>query len=298
AAPNDAHPRKVRADFLGNDQATPVTEVGTFRCRALHSNHMAGHLYMEYGSDSLRGRGVVADIPEPEALKNGGRGYLRNISLVNVWSTAPFMHNNAIGPEICGKPANRDNDFHRARYVGADGKLLAEQPACLRYDPSVDGRFELYKRSMHELLNPAARGRKVTFTNADLLIDMGIRPLEGKVEKPLGGFGQVKIPMGASAGFLNGLLHKQLIADLYLAKHDPARLEAAGRKALVPTLQAITEEVLKEPKRFVDILREQRDFLSANYVSCDQLVENEGHRFGEDLSDADKKAVTAFLATL
>jgi hypothetical protein len=48
----------------------------------------------------------------------------------------------------------------------------------------------------------------------------------------------------------------------------------------------------------VDILREQRDFLSANYESCDQLVENEGHRFGEDLSDADKKAVTAFLATL
>jgi hypothetical protein len=56
AAPNDAHPRKVRADFLGNDQATPVTEVGTFRCRALHSNHMAGHLYQEYGSESMRGR--------------------------------------------------------------------------------------------------------------------------------------------------------------------------------------------------------------------------------------------------
>ncbi|WP_298595771.1 cytochrome c [Zoogloea sp.] len=298
AAPNEAHPRKVRADFLGNDEATPVTEVGTFPCRALHSNHMAGHLYMEYGSESMRARPPLADLPQKDELKNGGRGYLRNISLVNVWATAPFMHNNAIGPEICGKPANHDNDFHRARYVGADGKLLAEQPACLRYDPSVDGRFELYKRSMHELLNPAARGRKVTFTNADLLIDVGIRPLDGKVEKPLGGFGQVKIPMGASAGFLNGLLHKQLIADLYLAKHDPARLEAAGRKALVPTLQAITEEVLKEPKRFVDILRERRDFLSANYVSCDQLVENEGHRFGEDLSDADKKAVTAFLATL
>ena len=38
AAANEQHPRKVRADFLGNDQATPVTEVGTFRCRALHSN--------------------------------------------------------------------------------------------------------------------------------------------------------------------------------------------------------------------------------------------------------------------
>jgi hypothetical protein len=68
---------------------------------------------------------VVADIPERDELKDGGRGYMRNISLVNVWATAPFMHNNAIGPEICGKPANKDNDFHRARYVDRDGKLLA-----------------------------------------------------------------------------------------------------------------------------------------------------------------------------
>ena len=172
------------------------------------------------------------------------------------------------------------------------------QPACFEYDPSVEGRFELYKRSMAELLHPTSRGRKITLTNADLLIDMGIRPLEGKVEKPLHGFGQVKIPMGTSAGYLNGLQHKQLVGDLFLAKRDPARLEAAGKKALVPTLQAIADEVLKNPSRFVDVLRQHHDFIAANYQSCDQLVENEGHRFGEDLSEADKKAVTAFLATL
>ena len=298
AAPNDAHPRKVRVDFLSNELSTSVTEVGTFRCRSLHSNHRAGHLYMEYASDTLRKQPEVADIPERPELKDGGRGYMRNISLVNVWATAPFMHNNAIGPEICGKPANPDNDFHRARYVDRDGKLLAEQPDCLRYDPTVDGRFDLYKRSMHELLNPQARGSKRTLTNADLIIDVGIRPLEGKTEKPLGGFGQVRIPAGASAGFLNGLQHKQLIGDLFLAKRHPAQLEASGKKDRVPTLQAMAEDILKHPARFVDILREKRDFLSANYQTCTQEIENEGHRFGEDLSEADKKALTAFLATL
>jgi mono/diheme cytochrome c family protein len=298
AAPNDAHPRKVRADFLSNEQSTPVTEVGTFRCRSLHSNHKAGHLYMEYASDTLRKQQVVADIPERPELKDGGRGYLRNISLVNVWATAPFMHNNAIGPEICGKPANPDNDFHRARYVDRDGKLLAAQPDCLRYDPTVEGRFELYKRSMHELLNPKERGSKRTLTNADLIIDLGIRPLEGKTEKPLGGFGQLKIPAGTSAGFLNGLQHKQLVDDLFLAKRHPDKLEASGKKDLLPTLQAMAEDILKHPTRFVDILREKRDFLSANYETCTQEIENEGHRFGEDLSEADKKALTAFLATM
>jgi mono/diheme cytochrome c family protein len=298
AAPNDAHPRKVRADFLSNEQSTPVTEVGTFRCRSLHSNHKAGHLYMEYASDTLRKQQVVADIPERPELKDGGRGYMRNISLVNVWATAPFMHNNAIGPEICGKPANPDNDFHRARYVDRDGKLLAAQPDCLRYDPTVEGRFELYKRSMHELLNPKERGSKRTLTNADLIIDLGIRPLEGKTEKPLGGFGQLKIPAGTSAGFLNGLQHKQLVDDLFLAKRHPDKLEASGKKDLLPTLQAMAEDILKHPTRFVDILREKRDFLSANYETCTQEIENEGHRFGEDLSEADKKALTAFLATM
>ena len=46
----------LRADWMGNDQATLVSEVGTFRCRALHSNHMAGHVWQEYGSETLRAR--------------------------------------------------------------------------------------------------------------------------------------------------------------------------------------------------------------------------------------------------
>ncbi|RZU02485.1 cytochrome c [Rivibacter subsaxonicus] len=296
-APADGHPRAIRADFMGNDRATPVTEVGTFRCRALHSNHLPGNLYAEYASDTLHQRPLVADIPEREALKNGGRGHYRNISLLNVWATAPFMHNNAIGPEICGKPANKGNDFFRARYVDEQGRLLAQQPECLPYDPSVEGRFELYKHSMIELLNPGLRGSKATLTDADLIVDLGPRSWDGKQEKSLLGIAELRVPKGARAGALNGLQHKQLIADLYLAKRDPAALEAGGRKALAPTLRQIVEQVAQQPTRLVDILGERREFLDANYQSCTQFIENEGHRFGEDLSAADKKALIAFVAT-
>ena len=297
-AVNESHPRKVRADFLGNDQSTPVTEVGTFRCRALHSNHMAGHLYHEYGSETLRARGVVAAVPEQTSYKNGGRGYYRNISLVNVWATAPFMHNNAIGPEICGNPQNKENDFHRARYVDHNGKLLEKQPACMPYDASVDGRFRLYVESMRELLNPRERGTKVTLTDQDIIVDLGIRAWDGKQEKPLGGFGQVRIPAGTPAGYIGSLLHKDLIGDLYRSKRYPEALEKAGKKALIPELQALADQIVKEPARFVDIMRDKRSFVQANYTTCMQDVENEGHRFGEDLQDADKKALIAFLATL
>jgi mono/diheme cytochrome c family protein len=297
-AANESHARKVRADFLGNDQSTPATEVGTFRCRALHSNHMAGHLYMEYGSENLRARKVVADIPEREEFKNAGRGYYRNISLVNVWATAPLMHNNAIGPEICGNPKNKENDFFRARYVDASGKLLDKQPACVPYDPSVEGRFALYKQSMYELLHPKERGSKVTLTDYDIIVDMGLRTWDGKEEKPLFGFGGLTIPKGSQAGFIGGFMHKEFIDDLYLAKRDPAKLEAAGKKDIVPELQGIADDLLKNPARLVDVLKDKRDFLNRRYETCMQDVENEGHRFGEDLSEADKKALTAFLATM
>jgi len=297
-AVNEAHPRKIRADFLGNDKSTPVTEVGTFRCRALHSNHMPGHLYQEYGSNTHLERPVVADIPERNALKDAGRGYYRNISLINVWATAPFMHNNAIGPEICGNPQNKDNQFIRARYTDADGRPVANQPACVPYDPSVEGRFNLYKQSMFELLHPRERGSKVTLTDYDIVVDLGIRSWDGKQEKPLRGSGVVRIPKGTDVGFIGGLMHKDFIADLYLAKRDPARLESAGKKEMVPELQRIADDVLKNPERFVTILGEKREFLNRNYETCMQRVENEGHRFGEDLSEADKKALTAFLATL
>ena len=60
----------VRIDWMGNDQATPVTEVGTYRSRALHSNHMAGHLYQEYGSETLRSRKPDPNVVEPS---DGGR---------------------------------------------------------------------------------------------------------------------------------------------------------------------------------------------------------------------------------
>jgi hypothetical protein len=201
-------------------------------------------------------------------------------------------------PEICGKPANKANDFHRARYVDASGKLLDQQPDCLRYDPSVEGRFELYKRSMFELLHPKERGFKRTLTNADLLIDVGVRPLDGKTEKPLFGFGQVKVPAGTSAGFLNGLTHKQLVGDLFLAKRDPAKLEAAGKKDQVPDAAG---DRRRDPQAAVALRRHPARAARLHQRQLPDLhqeIENEGHRFGEDLSAADKKALTAFLATL
>lgn len=285
----------LRADWLGNDKSTPIAEVGTYLCRALHSNHMAGHVYQEYGSETMRARAPDPNIREPN---DGGRGYLRNVSLLNLWTQAPFMHNNAVGPELCGRPANPANDFFRPRELDANGNLAARQSPCFETDPSVEGRYQLYLASMHELLNPAARIPKATITDHDVIIDAGPRTWDGRTEKAVVGTGQIRIPAGIAANSMTSLDHKALIIDLFLAKRSPEKLNSKMDKDSVATLKRIADDTLVSPAEFAAILRNQRDLVRNFYSNCTAEIENEGHRFGEDLSDADKKALIAFLATL
>jgi len=306
----------LREDFLSNDRATPASEVGTSRCRALHSNHMSGHVWQEYGSETLRARPPDPNIAELKGHQGpDGRGYYRNISLLNLWAHAPFMHNNAVGPELCGNPKNKDNDFYgqRARYVDESNiRLLAadKQPACFAYDPSVEGRFRLYKASMLELLNAAQRVPKVTLLNDDIVLRLGPRLWDGTEKEQLLGF-EVRIPAeiqgrGVTAGTLGNFRHKQFIVDLVQAKTSPDTLGASlvkrfgpdqGKKVLTD-LQAIGGEILGKPGALVDALIKRPYLIKETYSSCTAEIENAGHRFGEDLPDADKNALIAFLATL
>ena len=306
----------LREDFLGNDRATPASEVGTFRCRALHSNHMSGHVWQEYGSETLRARAPDPNIAELKSHQGAdGRGYYRNISLLNLWAHAPFMHNNAMGPELCGNPRNKENDFYgqRARYVDESNiRLLPgdKQPACFAYDPSVEGRFKLYKASMLELLNPAKRVPKVTLLNEDIVLRIGPRLWEGTDKAKLLGF-EVRIPAeiegrGVTAGTLGNFRHKQFIVDLIQAKTSPdalgpnlaKRLGPEQGKKVLTDLQAIGGEILGNPNALVDALIKRPYLIKETYSSCTAEIENAGHRFGEDLADADKNALIAFLATL
>jgi hypothetical protein len=55
----------------------------------------------------------------------GGRGYYRTASLVGLWATAPFFHNNGVGRHV--------------------------------HDPSVDGRLEAFEDAAEQLLWPERR---------------------------------------------------------------------------------------------------------------------------------------------
>lgn len=292
----------LRLDWLGNDQSTLASEIGTYRCRALHSNHMAGHIWEEYGSETLRAR---APDPSLSEAHDGGRGYYRNISLLSLWAHAPFLHNNALGPEICGQPAQRENFFYRNSYVDRGSKhLLADAPACWAYDPSVEGRFKLYVASMQDLLHPAQRTPKLIRFDLDVPMGIGLRITEDGQEKQLAGL-NVVLPKGTSASGIGNFQHKAFIDDLVALKLHPEKLERKLRQALGPNegavvladLRRAAGELTKSPQTLIQTMRRHPKLIEA-YSSCLGDIENDGHRFGEDLTEADKNALIAFLATL
>jgi mono/diheme cytochrome c family protein len=294
----------LRVDWMGNDKATPVSEVGTFECRALHSNHMEGHVWQEYGSDTYRAR--PADSTAAGA-SGGGRGYYRNVSLLGAWAFAPFMHNNAIGPEVCGRPQTRENDFYLSPYVAKEGPPtpVASPPPCVPYDPSVAGRFALYRASMEDLLNPDGRARKVSLLDDDIHLDVGPRTFDGEKEKKLAGV-TLSFRKGLPASFFGNFQHKPFFDDLIVARTRPQDLKAkyvqrfgpAKGEAVAQEIKKLSDEIGTDFSHLSEIARPHIEMLKDVYLSCGAVTENDGHRFGEALSPEDKKALIAFLATL
>jgi hypothetical protein len=292
----------LRLDFLSNERPVLASRVGTYVGRALHSNHMASRIWDQYASRTLHER--PADPALTEVLRGGGRGYYRPPSLLGVWAYAPFMHNNAIGPEICGKPTDPDLDFYASPYVDPNGKPLANPPACWPFDPSVAGRWKLFQASMTELLNPAQRIPKLFLTNDEIIVDVAPKVTIGDLETGL----SLKLPKGFPAVMLNSLRYKDLLQDVVLNERDPTTLQAKYAELLTPErfaelksgLAALRTRLLSlRGYALLDITQVQSEFIQTYYSNVlSTRIENAGHRFGEELSDREKQALIAFLATL
>lgn len=297
----DPKDKSLRIDWLSNERPIPVTRVGTYAARALHSNHMQSRVWDEYAARDLHER--AADPALKELLKGGGRGYYRPPSLLSVWAHAPFLHNNAIGPELCGKPSRKDDDFYFPPYVDRAGKPIANPPPCWAFDPSVEGRYKLFKASMDEMLNPSKRIPKMFISTDDIIVDVAPDITLGELQTGL----SLRLPKGFPATMLNSLRYKDLIQDMVLLERDPAKLEAkyadqltvrrfAELKAGLASVRA--NLLAQQGKALLDLSSPQNAFIQAYYANVLDRVENAGHRFGEGLSARDKRALIAFLATL
>jgi hypothetical protein len=229
--------------------------------------------------------GKEMDYPLPA----GGRGYIRPASLVSVWSTAPFLQNNTVGP--------------------------------FEWSPSVESRMRSFDESIGQMLWPERRKKDRLFANADgpgvgvidrVTVDSYLEVPESYISPPLrplirlsrrlfpflgGEGGSLRVgpfPKGMPIGLITNI-------DILGEDLPPAEREEHKKKVKNLVKRALRE--LKGQKDFGAALTGlAEDMLAVS--KCKDLVVNKGHYFGTSyfreepgLRDSDKQALIAFLKT-
>ncbi|HSS15968.1 MAG TPA: cytochrome c [Candidatus Dormibacteraeota bacterium] len=135
-------PDFLENNFLSNDKRYPLTKIETNSARAFATNAKAGHVWDNFSSQTYKELSPVDELeffnPFDETRpikfnpkdKNVAPGYYRTPSLVSLWSSAPFLHNNMLG-----------------KFTG---------------DPSVAGRMEAFNDAVEKLLWPEKRLNKAS----------------------------------------------------------------------------------------------------------------------------------------
>ena len=135
-----AAPDFLKDNYLSTDARIPVTLLRTNACSPLGTNVIRGNIWDNFSSETYKnlpsvGKVTVQDPFTAERwqfqMPGGGVGFTRVPSLVSVWSTAPFLLNNRLGP--------------------------------FSDDPSVDGRMKVFGDSIEQLLWPEKRQREPGF---------------------------------------------------------------------------------------------------------------------------------------
>ena len=307
-------PDFLQGNYLSTDARIPATLLRTNVCSPLATNALAGNIWDNFSSQTYKQLPSVGTVtlrdpfsgePRPYAMPAGGRGYTRVPSLISVWSTAPLLLNNTVGP--------------------------------FDIDPSVNARLRSFEASIEQMLWPERRERDAVLgEKAEGLIDRtterstvtvptgfvpeALQPMQGTLHRWLpwlfeqdGDVVLGPIPKGTPVALLANLKLRAEGDTLHeKATHvrDVGELLIELRRALKSAPADATDEQLRE--HFAK-LRQPMLTLS----KCPDFVVNRGHYFGTaqfnrqealsddeksfgrepELNDEDKRALIAFLKT-
>jgi hypothetical protein len=289
----------LKDNFLSTELRVPSTLMQTNICSPIATNAIAGNIWDNFSSQSYKDlpsvgsvklRNPLSGAEYDYTLPGGGRGFTRPASLVSLWSTAPFLQNNSVGP--------------------------------FNPRPSVSARMQVFQASIEQMLWPERRRTDDLFTRLNIT-----GPGVGWIQRTTAD-SYVKVPQGYVPDELRSLLGigQRLFPFLFrngqveigpIPKDTPVSLltsiDVAGadlpreeRKAHLKKVAALLGEVKRELKRKNDIFTSQAVMRAMLDVSkCPDYVINKGHYFGTNLmpdepglTDADKRDLIGFLKTM
>ncbi|MHB8268845.1 hypothetical protein [Bradyrhizobium sp.] len=135
-----AKPDFLDGNYLSTEARVPVTLLRTNACSPLATNAIRGNIWDNFSSSTYKALPSVGNITVQDPftaerwqypMPGGGRGFTRVPSLVSIWSTAPFLLNNRLGP--------------------------------FSDDPSVEARMKNFNASIEQLLWPEKRDHEEGF---------------------------------------------------------------------------------------------------------------------------------------
>jgi hypothetical protein len=320
-------PDFLEGNYLSTEFRVPVTLLQTNACSPLARNALRNNIWDDFSSDSYKSLPSVGAVRVQNPLTGedwaftmpaGGRGYTRPPSLISLWSTAPFLQNNSIGPPKFNP------------------------------DPSVGARMRVFEQSIEQLLWPEKRQRdsvlgdrgigeiQRTTATSWIMLPVGFQPTAIKALRWVApdlfdAQGNIKIgpipkgtpvdllgnfdPLAEDPGLLAGL--GQDLRLLRLAarlRHDLSAMPAgivedrnalhAGTAGYSPSIATTAQsdgdaDMVKAAAIFGPLAMELYGL-----GTCPDYVINRGHYFGTDLfaeepplGDADKRALIEFLKT-
>ena len=269
-------------NYLSTDYRMPVTTVGTNPARALATNGLGGHMWSDFTSQGFKQLPSIGPLkyfnPYPEPGKDGeasftprhqapkgspagggGPGFYRPPSLISIWATAPFLHNNSLG--------------------------------LFNGDPSVEGRLAAFDDAIRKMLWPAKRMEGSSYNEATperLQQDHGL--IWRTTEVTYLSFGDTHIgpiPKGTPVSLLANLNPEA----------DPQELKKALDITL-ETLASIAAQHLSEPDAH-KLLRERVAPALMGVSKCPDFVMDKGHYLPwfSTMTDEDKEALIELLKT-
>jgi hypothetical protein len=309
----------LEENFLSTDLRVPVTLLETNACSPLATNGIGGNIWDNFTSQSYKDLPSVGTItvhdpftgePRQYTMPAGGRGYTRPASLVSLWSTAPFLLNNAVGK------------FEASPSVEARMKSFAD---------SIEKMLWPEKRESDEDQREGARGVKefqVRFEDKNVklpgVIDRTteksyLRVATGYLPEDLrpwyeplsqwfpwffGDFGVEVGPIPAGTPV-------NLLANLSLISESGDTTDKVGQAKKVLDLLLKVKRDLKAVEGKTEEEEARKVFANLrgpllDLNKCPDFVVNRGHYFGTDylkdkdepgLSDDDKRALIEFLKT-
>jgi hypothetical protein len=259
-------------NFFSDDRRYPITKIQTNAARACATNAMRGHIWANFSSETYKNLPSVGsikvwnpytDTEEDFKMEGGGPGYYRTASLISVWSSAPLLHNNALG-----------------KFTG---------------DPSVAGRMEAFNDAITKLLWPEKRLGKDSIWRTTRECQLQIQA--AALPEPLRTV--IKPFLDPDGYFRIGMIPKGTPINL-LANVNPDTDPKELVEVCLKVKKAFGEIKLKnlDTEAATKVLTSEVAPALFKISKCPDLVEDRGHYFGTGLPDADKLALIEFLKTL